>query len=446
MTVIIRALQSGLAALYLRKKSLEATQVPSSTAFKHFLLHGSLALRFTCVKNDLKAKHVRLLQGRGGFCFFACKKARPDCKTLVMLILLIFLNVTATHPGFSQGKKGGEVNFLNWAQYIDPTTITQFQQQTDIHINQSFYSGSDMLQAKLMAGNAGYDVIIPALVDMKDEIHNGLLQPLDKKLLPNLKYKNPVLYKLTSQIDTDNKYAVIYQYGTTGIAINATEVKRALGNTPMPKNLWELLLTPRYLKKLKGCGVSYLDSPTQVYGIVFHYLHINPNTQKPADYEKATKFLLKLRPYLTYFDNVKYETDLASGNICIAMAYSGDTLQAKTWAKKAGDKVNLKFLSPKSGVPIWFDMLAIPKGAPHPKAAHQWINYLISAKVAAKNSNYLQQPNATLTSKPYLDPVLNTPLATPDQQTLKHSFLIHDMTPELKPLVSRLWFKVKYGA
>lgn len=338
-----------------------------------------------------------------------------------------------------------QVNFLNWAQYMDPTVIQAFQKQSNIKINQSFYNGSDMLQAKLMAGNAGYDVIVPALVDMQDEIHNHLLQPLNKQWLPNLKYRNKTLYQLTRKIDPNNTYGVIYEYGTTGIAINVNEVKQALGKLKIPTNNWDLLLTPKYLKKLKSCGVSFLNSPTQVFGIVFHHLHINPNTKNPKDYEKATRYLMTIRPYLTYFANTRYESDLASGNICVAMGYSGDTLQGALWAKQAGDKVNIQFISPTNGVPIWFDMLAIPKGAPHPRAAHRWVNYLLGAKASAKNSNYLQQPNSTLSSKPYLDPVLNTPLATPNNATLKNAFLIHDMPPALKPLVSRLWFKVKYG-
>lgn len=351
--------------------------------------------------------------------------------------------------GFLQCSHAGEtpmVNFLNWAQYIDPTVVADFQKNTGIEINQSYYDGSDMLQAKLMAGNAGYDVIVPALVDMQDEIHNGLLEPLNKAWLPNLKYRNKALYALTQKIDKGNRYAVIYQYGTTGIAINRQEVQRALGNMPIPKNNWDLLLNPKYLKKVSKCGVSFLDSPTQVYGIVFHYLHLNPNTQKESDYLTATNYLMSIRHYLSYFANTRYETDLASGNICVAMGYSGDTLQAKLWAKEAGDKVDIQFITPKSGVPIWFDMLAIPKGAPHPKAAHKWINYLIGAQTIAKVSNYLQQPNGTITSTPYLDKSLRGGAATPSVSTIQHSFLIHDMTPALKPFVSRLWFKVKYGA
>lgn len=356
------------------------------------------------------------------------------------ILLLLLLLITNTIHAQT------EVNFLNWAAYIDPSVPKAFTDKTGVMVNQSFYDGSSMLQAKLMAGSSGYDLVVPALVDMQDEIKFDLLQPLDKTQIPNLKYRNQGLYRITSRIDKGNRYGVIYQYGTTGIAYNPKLVKAALGSLPIDTQNWDMILNPKYLKRFENCGVALLDSPTQVYGIVLHYLGLNPNSHNPQDYEKATQYLMKIRPYITYFSNFKYQQDLAAGNICIAMGYSGDVLEAKTWAKQAGDNINIEYMMPKSGVPIWFDMLAIPKGAPNLKNAYRFINYLMSPKVIAKVSNFLVQPNAISASKPYLIKILASSDATPSKETVKQAFLIYNITPELKPLLSRLWFKVKYGA
>lgn len=355
-------------------------------------------------------------------------------------LLLFFLLL------FSITSNASSVNFLNWAAYMDPAVPTDFTKKTGIKVNQSFYNGSSMLQARLIAGASGYDVIVPALVDMQDEIKFNLLQPLNKKWLSNYHYRDKGLYKLIARVDKGNRYGLIYQYGTTGIAYNPKLVKAALGKLPIENKNWGMLLSPKYLKKLKHCGVALLDSPTQIYGVVLHYLGLNPNSQNPNDYIKATNYLMKIRPYISYFSNFKNQQDLASGNICIAMGYSGDILEGKTWAKQAGDKIDITYMMPETGVPIWFDMLAIPKGAPNIRNAHRFMNYLISPKVIANVSNFLIQPNAVPASRPYLIKSLSTPEATPSAETVKHAFLIYNITPKLKSLLSRLWFKVKYGA
>ncbi len=344
----------------------------------------------------------------------------------------------------SAGIHATEVNFLNWAQYIGPQVIPKFEKRTGIQVNQSFFNGADMLKAKLLAGGTGYDVIMPALADMPQYLHADLLQPIDKSKLPNYKHRNKTLYQLTAKIDPQNRYGVIYTYGTTGIAYNAKLIRKYLGKDA-PVHSWKILFDPKYLKKLQHCGISFLDEPTQVFGITLNYLGYNPNTQDPKQLEAAANYLMKIRHYLTYFGNNRYQYDLASGNLCIAMGYSGDTLHSRRVAQSSGDNVDVRYALANDGVPIWFDMMAVPKNAPHPKAALTFINAMIAPKAAAAISNRLQQPNATPASEPYLDKTLQQPSATPTASLLKHAFILHDPTPKTQALVSQLWFKVRYG-
>ncbi len=350
----------------------------------------------------------------------------------------------AINPAYADD--ANQVNFLNWAEYIDPDVITNFQNQTGITINQSFFDGSDMLKAKLMAGGSGYDLTVPALSDMIQEIPAGVFQPLDKSQLPNYKYIDPAIYRIATKVDPGNTYGVVYMYGTTGVSYNPDLIKRELGNDA-PVDQWKILFDPKYLSKLQDCGVAFLDEPVQVFGLTLHYLGLDPNSTNPADYYKAADYLMKIRKYLIYFDNNRYITDLAAGNICIAMGYSGDTMRAKANAEQMHAAIQVEYALPKGGAPIWFDMLAIPKNAPHVAATLKFINYLMDPKVAALNSNFLYQPSALINMRQYYDPLLlRTPGMLPDQQeTATGLFNVHIPPPALNDLETKLWMQVKYG-
>jgi putrescine transport system substrate-binding protein len=272
----------------------------------------------------------------------------------------------------------------------------------------------------------------------------GLVQPIDKSRLSNYKYINKDLYALTAKIDPNNTYGIIYTYGTTGIAYNQKMIAKVLG--PNVKiDSWQFLYNPKYLQKLQSCGVAFLDDTNQIMGLTKFYLGLDPNSTRPEDDIKAANYMMSLRPYITYFDNNRYIPDLASGNICIAMGYSGDVLRAKQQAMQAGADVDIRYVLPKEGTSIWFDMLEIPKGAPDLDATYQFINYTLEPKVAAQISNFLYQPNAIPASKPYLSPVLQDPAFTPSAEMLDKLFNIHTQPSEMDNLVSKLWFQIKYG-
>ena len=360
---------------------------------------------------------------------------------LKRIILTALLSMTASTLAFADDQ---EINILNWAQYMPPDLIKQFYAETGIRLHQTYFSDGEMLKGMLMAGNSGYDLAVPALVEMDQEIKAGLFYPLDKAQIPNFKNVNPALYKITAEIDPGNRYGIIYTYGTTGIAYNVKLVKQILGTDTVPDS-WDLLLSPKYLKKLSRCGVAFLDGPTQVFGITLFYLGLNPNSKNPKDYEKAANYLMTIRPYLTYFDNNLYIPDLASGNICLAMGYSGDVYRAMKTAKESHDGVDIRYFVPKAGGPIWFDMMAIPKHAEHPELAMKFLNFLLEPKVMAEVSNFLGQPNAVPASNPYLIPELSTLPFAPDEAQTKTLFSVHNPSMAMNAIVNRYWFEVRYG-
>ncbi len=338
-----------------------------------------------------------------------------------------------------------QVNFLNWAMWIDPSIITQFQQSTGIQVNQTFFSDEDMLKARLLQKNNGLDLVVPTLRDMQIEIQAGLFQPLDKSQIPNYKNLSPSLLKKTATVDPGNKYGIIYDWGTIGIGYNVDAVRKALGPNVNIDD-WQFALNPKYLAKLQSCGVSFYDTPLIIYGITLHYLGLNPNSTNVADFQTATDYLLNIRPYLTYFSNSNYIFDLASGNLCMVIGYSGDIVRAQQFANAAHNNIHIRYVIPKSGAPIEIDMMAIPADAPHPAATYKLINTLLQAKNAAATSNIIFAPNEVPASKPYLNPIFQSPEVYPSDQIIDQQlFTILTPPPLVMQQVTNMWLEVRYG-
>ncbi|MFZ9035919.1 MAG: extracellular solute-binding protein [Francisellaceae bacterium] len=338
------------------------------------------------------------------------------------------------------------LNFTNWADYMNPDIIPCFEKLSNTSIRQSFTSDDNMTRAKIMTGSSGFDVIEQGALYLPSEIKAGALMKLDKSKLANWKYINKAIYRKISEInDPGNNYAIVYSYGTTGIAYNVDEVAKALGKNTVPDD-WKYLFDPTYLKKLSKCGISLLDEPEQVFGNYFHYAGINPNTTSKADYEQAALYLIKyVRPYIKYFDSNKYQFDFTAGNLCLVEGYSGDVVRAKERAKRINPTQKLRYILPKSGTNIWFDMLMIPKGAKNLDAAYAFLNYNMEPYVAAKNSNYLYQPNAVIDNKQYLSDIMADPNITPNDAAIGKMYVLGVQPPELQAFISRMWMNVKYG-
>ncbi|WP_202369118.1 polyamine ABC transporter substrate-binding protein [Pseudomonas sp. MWU318] len=338
----------------------------------------------------------------------------------------------------------GTVHIYNWSDYIGETTLADFEKATGIKPVYDVFDSNETLEGKLLAGRTGYDVVVPSNHFLGKQIKAGAFQKLDRSQLPNYSNLDPVLLKRLEQNDPGNQYAVPYLWGTNGIGYNVEKVKAVLGIDKIDS--WSVLFEPENIKKLHSCGVAFLDSADEMMPTVLNYMGLNANSTNPKDYAKATDKLLAVRPYVTYFHSSKYIGDLANGDICVAIGFSGDIFQAKHRAEEAKKGVNIAYSIPKEGGALWFDMLAIPKDSSNVKEAHAFINYLLKPEVIAQVSDYVGYANPNPGSDKLMEQSIRTDEAVyPPQAVLDKTYVSVELPPNTQRLMTRSWTKVKSG-
>jgi putrescine transport system substrate-binding protein len=293
------------------------------------------------------------------------------------------------------------LNVYNWSDYIDPAVIEAFQKETGIAVTYDVFDSNEVLETKLLTGNSGYDVVVPSAYFLERQIKAGVFRKLDPALLPNLSNLDPALQARVAQHDPGNEHGVVYMWGTTGIGYDAGKLAEILPDAPVDS--WSLIFDPAIISKFKDCGVSLLDDPTDMVSTVLLWLGKDPNSQSEADLAQAEQALLAIRPYIRSIHSSQYIEDLANGEVCIAVGYSGDILQAQDRAEEAGKDADIRYSIPKEGALMWFDALAIPADAPHPGNAHAFIDYLLRPDVAAANSNFVYYANANAAATALID-------------------------------------------
>jgi putrescine transport system substrate-binding protein len=314
------------------------------------------------------------------------------------------------------------LNIYNWADYIAPDTIKNFEKETGIKVRYDNFDSNEVLHAKLSAGRTGYDIVVPGSHFAKMQIDGGLLMKLDKSKIPNLKNLDPAIQAQLATLDPGNDYLVDWLWGYTTVGINTDRVKKALGTLPMPDNAWDLVFKPEYASKLKGCGVSFLDTASEVVPIALHYIGKDPRSKDPKDYEAAGAMLKKVRPYVTRFSGSgsDYIDQMARGELCAVVGWSGDIYIAKDRAAKAKRPQSLEVLLPKSGALLFFDTMAIPKDAKNVDAAHKFIDYILRPEVHAALTNAVFYANPNKEAKRFVKPELaNDKAVFPDEAALK---------------------------
>jgi putrescine transport system substrate-binding protein len=284
------------------------------------------------------------------------------------------------------------LNVYNWSDYIDPAVIEAFQKETGIAVSYDVFDSNEVLETKLLTGKSGYDVVVPSAYFLERQIEAGVFRKLDTSQLPNLGHLDEGLQMSIASHDPRNEHGVIYMWGTTGIGFDAGKVKAIMPDAPTDS--WSLVLDPAVVSRFKDCGVAFLDDPTDMVGTVLLWLGRQPNSESAEDLKLAEEALLRIRPYVRTIHSSQYIEDLANGEICIAVGYSGDVLQARDRAAEAGREIDIRYVIPREGALMWFDTLAIPADAEHPGNAHTFINYLLRPEVAAANSNYVNYATA----------------------------------------------------
>jgi len=340
------------------------------------------------------------------------------------------------------------LNFYNWSDYIAENTLEDFQKKTGTKVTYDVFDSNEVLEAKLLAGRSGFDLVVPSATFLARQIQAGVFQPLDMSKLPNHKNLDKNLMKTLSKLDPDNKYAVPYLWGTTGIGYNVKQVEKVLGKDA-PVDSWDLVFKPENMKKLAECGVSFLDSPDEIYPLAMNYLGLDPDSKSGKDYKKnspAAELLKSVRPYVKQFHSSQYINNLANGDICVAVGWSGDILQAMDRAEEAENGVEIEYSIPKEGTSMWFDMLAIPKDAKNPEAALAMINYLMEPEVMRDISNYVWYPNGIPASKPMLDKEISeNPSIYPSEEVASRLFPLGVRGPKIDKLLTRFWTDMKTG-
>lgn len=337
------------------------------------------------------------------------------------------------------------LNIYNWSDYIAEDTIANFEKETGIKVTYDVFDSNEVLEAKLLAGNTGYDIVVPSLTFLSRQIQAGVFQPLDKSRFTQYGNLDPEMMAMLAKNDTDNAHSVPYLWGTTGIGYNVAKVKAALGDD-FPLDSWAMVFEPENLAKLKGCGVAILDTPSEIIPPMLGYLGEEPNSFDPAVIQKAVDRLTLLRPSITYFHSSQYINDLANGDICVAIGWSGDIIQAQARAAEADKGVEVSYIIPKEGAPMWFDMLAIPKGAKNIDNAYLFIDYLMRPDVMAGVQNYVAYASANQAALPMVDKaILDDPGIYPTPEARKGLYTLAVLPPEVDRLFTRHWTTLKTG-
>ncbi|MFP8968499.1 extracellular solute-binding protein [Pokkaliibacter sp. CJK22405] len=338
------------------------------------------------------------------------------------------------------------LHIYNWSDYIAEDTLSNFEKETGIKVVYDVFDSNEMLEAKVLSGNTGYDLVVPTGAFLQRQIQVGAFQPLDKSQLPNISNMDPGLMKSMESFDPGNKYAIPYMWGTTGIGYNVDKVKEVLGEDA-PVDSWSLVFDEENMKKLASCGVAFLDAPTEILPSALKYAGKDPNSEDSKDYQDVVEPMLKkVRPYIRYFHSSQYINDLANGDICVAIGYSGDVLQAADRAAEAKNGVNIAYSIPKEGAQLWVDSFAIPKDSKHPELAMKFLNYLMEPKVIADVSNYVMYANANKAAKQYVDKeVLDNPGIYPSEEVQNNLYVYQPKGPKLQRVMTRVWTGVTSG-
>ncbi|SDF10293.1 polyamine ABC transporter substrate-binding protein [Sulfitobacter delicatus] len=337
------------------------------------------------------------------------------------------------------------VRVYNWSDYIDESLLEKFEQETGIELVYDVFDSNEVLETKMLAGGSGYDVVVPSGTFLQRQITAGAFQPLDTSKLPNLENMWDVVSSRTEQYDPDNAHSINYMWGTTGIGVNLGKVKEALGEDA-PVDSWSLVFDPANMEKLADCGVHFLDAPAEMIPAALNYIGEDPNSHDPDVIAKAEDVFMPVRPYIQKFHSSEYINALANGDVCVAVGWSGDILQARDRADEAGNGVEIAYNAPSEGAQMWFDQMAIPVDAPNPEGAHKFLNFIMDAENMAAASNYVYYANGNKASQEHLvEDVIGDPAIYPSEAALNNLFTTTPYPPKVQRVVTRLWTKIKSG-
>lgn len=338
------------------------------------------------------------------------------------------------------------LNIYNWPDYIPDGMIAAFEKESGIKVNYDTFETNEALHAKLVAGNSGYDIVVPGSVFAKPQIEAGLFRPLDKSKIPNLANLDPAIMKaLATNTDPGNKYLVPWGWGYTTVGLNKTKAEKALGKMPLPENAWDLVFDPKYTSKLKSCGIAYLDSPTEIIPVALHYIGKNAYSNDPADYKAAAEMLAKVRKDVRLFSSTMID-DISSGKACVAIGWSGDINIAAARARENKSKDVIESLLPSTGALLFFDTMAITKDAKHPNNAMAFMDFYLRPENAARMANEMTYPTGNIAGMDKVKPeIANNKSIFVDAEHLAKMVTPSSFTNEAREAMANAYNEFKKG-
>lgn len=336
------------------------------------------------------------------------------------------------------------LHVYNWSDYIDPAILGEFERESGVKVVYDVFDSNDILETKLLAGKTGYDVVFPTGNFLARQIQAGVFQKLDRAKLPNWTNLDAGIMAKATPYDPGNDHAVVYMWTTTGIAYNDKMIAERMPGAPV--NSWAMLFDPEIAKRFADCGIYLLDAADEAIPAALNYLGENPDSKDPQAIARAEEVLRRVRPFVRKFHSSENINALASGDICLAMSWSGDAKIAAARAKEAGQPFSIVYSIPKEGALIGYDMMAIPKDAPNPDDAHRFINYLMEPQVIARATNFVSYPNANAASKPFIDQaILADPGIYPPPEVIARLYVTTPVNQQQQRLFTRAWQRVKTG-
>jgi len=333
------------------------------------------------------------------------------------------------------------VAIYNWSEYIGETTIADFERETGIKVEYDTFDADSTLEAKMLAGGAGYDVVSTSENFFSRQIKAGAYQVVDRSRLTNWKNLDPEVLRTLEPFDPGNAHAVPYLHSFNGFAYNVPMIRARMPDAPVDS--LDMIFKPDVVKRFADCGVTLLDSPDNVLQLALRYLRLDPNSDRPEDFEAAAAVVLKVRPYVKHFDS-DYINALATGETCLAMAWSSDYAVAVDRARAAGVDLKLAFTIPKEGTSNTFNGWLIPFDAPHVAEAHEFINYMLRPDVIAKVTNFTHYPNEIPASRTFVNPsILSDPTLYPPPALRAGAFIPGEIRASSERLRTRIWTRIK---
>ena len=372
----------------------------------------------------------------------------PGLRPLYLCAVALLASAAGCSGPKAQGPQASEsekvLNVDNWSDYIQPSVITDFEKEYGIRVNYDVFDSNEILETKLLTGHTNYDLVVPSGPFLERQIQADIYQKLDKSQLPNLKNVDPDVTRAEALYDPGNQYSVDYMWITSGVGYNTAEIRARMPEAPVDS--WRMVFDPAVVAHFADCGVSILDAPSEVVATVLLYIGRNPTSNSFEDLKVAEAVLKSMRPYVRYVDSSRYIDNLANGDICLAMGWSGDVKQAHDRAAEAGKGVDLAYAIPREGAIANYDVLAIPADAPHVHNAHLFIDFLLRPEVAARNSNLIKYANAVIPSIQPLDQaVVSDPGVYPPPEVRARLTPERPRPPDYQRLLTRMWTRFKTG-